>query len=39
MDRSQEIVKQEEKNIEKTKELYKATPAVDIYENEDEILI
>jgi len=39
MDRSQEIVKQEEKNIEKTKELYEATPAVDIYENEDEILI
>ncbi len=39
MDRSQEIVKQEEKNIEQTKELYKATPAVDIYENEDEILI
>ncbi|WP_289020241.1 Hsp20/alpha crystallin family protein [Desulfobacter postgatei] len=39
MDRSQEIAKQEEKNIEKTKELYEATPAVDIYENEDEILI
>ena len=39
MDKSQEIVKQEEKNIEKTKELYGAIPAVDIYENEDEILI
>lgn len=39
MDRSQEITKQEEKNIEKTKELYEATPAVDIYENEEEILV
>ena len=39
MDRSQEIAKQEEKHIEKTKELYEAIPAVDIYENEDEILI
>jgi HSP20 family molecular chaperone IbpA len=39
MDKAQEIAKQEEKNIEKTREIYEATPAVDIYENEDEILV
>jgi len=39
MDRTQEIVKQDEKNVEKTHELYEATPAVDIYENENEILL
>ncbi|WP_035237085.1 Hsp20/alpha crystallin family protein [Desulfobacter vibrioformis] len=39
MDRSQEITKQEEKNIEKTKKLYEVPPAVDIYENEEEILV
>lgn len=39
MDKSQEIAKQDEKNVEKTRELYEATPAVDIYENENEILL
>ncbi|NWH03854.1 Hsp20/alpha crystallin family protein [Desulfobacter latus] len=39
MDRRQEIVKQNEKNVEKTHELYEATPAVDIYENDNEILL
>ncbi|WP_319574362.1 Hsp20/alpha crystallin family protein [uncultured Desulfobacter sp.] len=39
MDKSQEIVKQDEKNVEKTHELYEATPAVDIYENDNEILL
>ncbi|WP_321418515.1 Hsp20/alpha crystallin family protein [uncultured Desulfobacter sp.] len=39
MDRVQEIKKQDEKNVEKTRQLYKATPSVDIYENEDEILL
>lgn len=39
MDKSQEIVKQDEKKVEKTREIYEATPAVDIYENEDEILL
>jgi HSP20 family molecular chaperone IbpA len=39
MDKNQEIVKKEEKHIEKTHELYEATPFVDIYENEDEILL
>lgn len=39
MDKGQEIAKQEERNIEKTKELYEAIPTVDIYENEDEILL
>ena len=39
MDKSQEIVKQDEKSVEKTHELYEATPAVDIYENDNEILL
>ena len=39
MDKAQEIVKQDEKNVEKTHELYEATPAVDIYENDNEILL
>lgn len=39
MDKKQEIVKQDEKKVEKTREMYEATPAVDIYENEDEILL
>ena len=39
MDKAKEIVKQDEKNIEKTHELYEATPAVDIYENDNEILL
>jgi len=33
------LAKTEEKNIEKTRELKSAIPAVDIYENEDEILL
>jgi HSP20 family molecular chaperone IbpA len=39
MDKSQEIAKHDEKNIEKIRELYEVTPAVDIYENDDEILL
>ena len=39
MDKKKEIIKKEEKNIDKTRELYEVTPAVDIYENEDEILL
>jgi len=39
MDNAQKITKQGEKNVEKTRQLYKATPSVDIYENEDEILL
>nr|WP_320190087.1 Hsp20/alpha crystallin family protein [uncultured Desulfobacter sp.] len=39
MDRAKEIAKQDEKNVEKTRQLYEVTPAVDIYENEDEILL
>ncbi len=39
MDKAKEIVKQDEKNVEKTHELYEATPAVDIYENDNEILL
>ncbi len=34
-----DIVKTDEKNIEKTRELISAVPAVDIYENNDEILL
>ncbi len=33
------IVQSEEKNIEKTREMNEITPAVDIYENDDEILL
>ena len=39
MDQNKEITRKEEKNIEKTRELYEVSPAVDIYENEDEILL
>lgn len=39
MAETKDIVKAEEKNIEKTRELIEATPAVDIYENNDEILL
>lgn len=39
MDKTQEITRQEEKAVEKTRALYEMTPAVDIYENEDEILL
>ncbi len=36
---NKEIAKKEEKTIEKTRELRTAIPSVDIYENEDEILL
>jgi HSP20 family molecular chaperone IbpA len=39
MEKAKEIAKQEEKNVEKTREMYEVTPAVDIYENEDEIFL
>jgi HSP20 family molecular chaperone IbpA len=39
MNSAQDITKQRKKNIEKTRQLYKATPTVDIYENENEILL
>lgn len=39
MDKNTEIAKRDDRNIEKTRELYEAAPAVDIYENEDEILL
>lgn len=39
MEKAQELAKQDEKKIEKTRDLYEATPLVDIYENEDEILL
>ncbi|RLC24254.1 MAG: Hsp20/alpha crystallin family protein [Deltaproteobacteria bacterium] len=39
MKERRDIAKTEEKNIEKTSELRSAIPAVDIYENEDEILL
>ncbi|NOX34742.1 MAG: Hsp20/alpha crystallin family protein [Deltaproteobacteria bacterium] len=39
MDETRELVKQDNKNIEKTRELRSAIPAVDIYENDDEILL
>lgn len=39
MDNTQEITKQDKKSVEKTREMYEAVPAVDIYENEDEILL
>ena len=35
MDRKQEIVRNDDKNLEKTRQLYEVRPAVDIYENED----
>jgi HSP20 family molecular chaperone IbpA len=34
-----DITKIDEKNIEKTRDLYEMVPAVDIYENQDEILL
>ncbi|CCK79843.1 MULTISPECIES: Hsp20/alpha crystallin family protein [Desulfobacula] len=37
MDKAHEITKQDKKNVKKTR--YEATPAVDIYENENEILL
>ncbi|WDP91387.1 MAG: Hsp20/alpha crystallin family protein [Desulfobacter sp.] len=39
MDKTKEIAKKEETKVEKTRQLYEAVPAVDIYENEDEILL
>ena len=39
MDKNTDIAKREERNIEKTRELYEVAPAVDIYENDDEILL
>lgn len=39
MKKRQELINKEEKNLEKTRRLYESTPAVDIYENEDEILV
>lgn len=39
MSERKDIIKQDEKNIEKTRELRSAIPAVDIYENDDEILL
>lgn len=39
MDKAQKVAKQGEKNVEKTRQLQEVTPAVDIYENEDEILL
>lgn len=39
MESAQKIRKQDKKNLEKGRQLYKATPTVDIYENENEILL
>lgn len=39
MKESKELLKTQEKGIEKTRELRSAIPAVDIYENENEILL
>jgi HSP20 family molecular chaperone IbpA len=39
MDKTHEIAKKDKKNVEKTRQLYEAVPAVDIYENENEILL
>lgn len=39
MNERKELAKTEEKNVEKTRDLRSAIPAVDIYENEDEIIL
>lgn len=39
MDKNKEIAKREEHRIEKTREVIEIIPAVDIYENDDEILL
>ncbi len=39
MNKTKDIVKTEAKNIEKTRELRSAIPAVDIYENDNEIML
>ena len=39
MNETKNIAKTEEKNIEKTRELRSAIPAVDIYENDNEIML
>ena len=39
MDKNKEMTKREENRIEKTREIVEVIPAVDIYENENEILL
>jgi HSP20 family protein len=39
MDKRTDIAKRDDQNIEKTSELYEVAPAVDIYENDNEILL
>jgi HSP20 family protein len=39
MEKRTDIAKRDDQNIEKTRELYEAAPAVDIYENDNEILL
>ncbi len=39
MEKRSDIAKRDDQNIEKTRELYEAAPAVDIYENDNEILL
>lgn len=39
MEKNRDIVQHDEKKIEKTRELHEVTPAVDIFENDDEILL
>jgi HSP20 family molecular chaperone IbpA len=39
MSEKTEITRKEDKKIEKTRELYEVAPAVDIFENENEILL
>ncbi len=39
MNKNTDVATRDKKSIEKTRELYEAAPAVDIYENEDEILL
>ncbi len=39
MSKNTDVAERDKKSIEKTRGLYEATPAVDIYENEDEILL
>jgi HSP20 family protein len=39
MDKRTDIAKRDDQNIEKTREFYEAAPAVDIYENDNEILL
>lgn len=39
MNTTKETAQQNKKDVKKTSRMYEATPAVDIYENEDEILL